>query len=353
MLENSWGAGMLSLRKCAYMFFRLISIHSEFKLNTIASEILIMNSANADCPFNITDEFYTSSQLSKGFYLLSILNLVIDSCLPVISVGGSTLLILAIFKFPHLREVPSNLLLTSQAVCDLLIGVFAQPLIAVRLASRLFGFADCLLQQNFLNALGMYVTHFLLYSSCLNLCLITVDRYVCITHPLGYQSLVTVKTALKAIIACWSLSVAFAAVPVFLTHKADTLSPVITSRAVACIPPLLLVFTTFFCYFKMTRIARRHWMLIRALVSDTNNPTKQDVKSTRTTLIMVGVVFLCYVPTTSAVLGLYITNNLALLEVVLPFLSTLTFLNSSINPLVYYVRCRRIRRYVWKVIKRK
>ena len=148
---------MLSLRKCAYMFFRLISIHSEFKLNTIASEILIMNSANADCPFNITDEFYTSSQLSKGFYLLSILNLVIDSCLPVISVGGSTLLILAIFKFPHLREVPSNLLLTSQAVCDLLIGLFAQPLIAVRLASRLFGFADCLLQQNFLNALGMYV----------------------------------------------------------------------------------------------------------------------------------------------------------------------------------------------------
>ena len=63
---------------------------------------------------------------------------------------------------------------------------------------------------------------------------------------------------------------------------------------------------------------------------------------------MVGIIFLCYVPAVIVVLGLYENNNLALLEAIKPFLATLTFLNSSINPLVYYVRSRKIRRYVWK-----
>ena len=116
---------MLRLRKCAYMLCRLKLILNSLHLNTDASKTYIMNSANADCPLNITDEFSTSSKLLKGFYFpLSILNLVIYGCSPVMSVGGSTLLILAVIKFPHLREIPSNLLLTSQAVRDLLIGLF-------------------------------------------------------------------------------------------------------------------------------------------------------------------------------------------------------------------------------------
>ena len=311
------------------------------------------NTTDVNCPLNITNKIYSSTPL-KGFYFpLAILNCIIDSCLPVTSVGGSALLIAAVIKFPQLREAPSNLLLTSQAVSDLLIGLFVQPLIAVRQVT-LLGHDNCLLaQRNFLKGFAIYWIHALLFSSCLNICLITVDRYICITDPLRYQTLVTVGTAVQAIIATWLLSFTSATLPALLTYNPETTILITTSRVVSVIPPLLLVFISFFCYFKMERIARRHKSRIRAQMNDISNLTKQDFKSTRTTVIMVGVIFLCYVPPASVILGLYASKNLVFLEAILPFLNTLAFLNSSINPLVYYARSRKIRRYVWKVFKPK
>jgi len=82
-----------------------------------------------------------------------------------------------------------------------------------------------------------------------------------------------------------------------------------------------------------------------------NHPTQQDFQSTKTALLMVGVIFLCYMPGVIVAFGLYANKDLAFLEAVKPFLATVVFLNPSINPLVYYARSRKIRRYVWKVVK--
>ena len=82
-------------------------------------------------------------------------------------------------------------------------------------------------------------------------------------------------------------------------------------------------------------------------------PTEQEMRSTKTALLMVGVIFLCYVPGVCVhiALGLHGSKNRALLEAVMQFVITLAFLNPSINPLVYYVRSGKIRRYVRKVLK--
>ena len=310
-----------------------------------------MNSTDLNCPLDFTSKFYTSPHLSRFYFTLSVFNCIIDACLPITSVGGSALLLVAAIKFPQLREVPSNLLLASQAVSDLLIGLLVQPFITARNISFLFG--HCLLtQSNFLNGFISYWGYALLFSSCLNICLITLDRYICIAHSLRYQTLVTDEKVIRAISASWLFSLAFATIQTFPFLPGSSIL-YNSARAFAVIPPALLVFITFVCYFKLTKIARRHKRQIRAQMNVSQGPTEQDMRSTKTALLMVGVIFLCYVPGVCVrlILGLHGSKNLALLEAVRPFLATLAFLNPSINPLVYYARSRKIRRYVWKVLK--
>ena len=310
-----------------------------------------MNTTDLNCPLGIANKFYTSPHLSRFYFPLSVFNCIIQACLPITSVGGSALLLAAVIKFPQLREVPSNLLLASQAVSDLLIGLLVQPLITARHISFLAG--DCLvLQNNFFKGFISYWVYALLFSSCLNICLITLDRYICIAHSLRYQILVSDEKVIRAISASWLFSLAFATIQTVPFLPGSTIL-YNSARAFSVVPPALLVIITFVCYFKLTKIARRHKRQIRAQMNVSQGPTEQDMRSTKTALLMVGVIFLCYVPAVCVrvILGLFASKNLALLEATRPFLATLAFLNPSLNPLVYYARSGKIRRYIWKVLK--
>ena len=326
------------------MLIRTKQVLSKHCLN-FSFKVFVMNRTDLFCPLDITNHF-TSPNLKRFYYPLVLLNCIIEGCLPITSVGGSALLLAVVIKFPQLREVPSNLLLASQAVSDLLIGLVAQPLMTVRHASFLLG--DCLLElSNFWQNFASYWIHVLLYSSCLNICLITVDRYICIAHSLRYQTIVFEKRVIRAISASWLFSLAFG-LPVYLPETSIFRSAV---RAFSAFPLALLVFITILCYFTMAKISRRHRRQIRAQININQGPTEQDFQSTKTTLLMVGVIFLCYLPAVIIALVFYASKNFEFLEATIPFIATLAFLNPSINPLVYYVRSKKIRRYVWKVVK--
>ena len=308
-----------------------------------------MNRTDLTCQLDIISKFYTTPHFRQFFFPLAVLNCVVDGFLPVTSVGGSALLLAAVIKFPQLREIPGNLLLASQAASDLLIGVMVQPFLTARHVGLLLG--HCLLSTNSsLKFFASYSLHGLIFSSCLNICLITVDRYICIAYPLRYQDIVTKERVVLAISTTWLFSLAFATVQALPFLPGVTILKT-SARAFSVIPPVLLVVITILCYSKMTKIARRHQRLIRAQMNVGSYPTQQDFQSTKTALLMVGVIFLCYVPAVIVVLILYASKDVAFLEAVKPFLATLAFLNPSINPLVYYARSRKIRHYVWKIIK--
>ena len=317
---------------------------------SLNSKLIIMNRTDpVSCQLDIINKFYTKPHLRWFFIPLAVLNCVVDGLLPITSVGGSSLLLVAVIKFPELREVPSNLLLASLAVSDLLIGLMVQPFLTARQISLLLG--DCLLSaNNFLKFFASYSVHGLLFSSCLNICLITMDRYICIAYSLRYQDIVTKERVVLVISVSWVFSLAFATIQGLPFLPGTTILKT-SARVFATIPPVLLVFILILCYFKVTKIARQHQRQIRAQMNVSNYTTQQDFQSTKTALLTVGVIFLCYAPAVIVVFGLYVSEDLASLEAVKPFLATLACLNSSVNPLVYYLRSRKIRRYAWKVVK--
>ena len=115
---------------------------------------------------------------------------VLSTLLPVLSVVGSILLLLVIMKFSQLRHIPSNLLLASLATSDLLIGLLVQPYHSAMSVCALTT-GDSGFLTDIPSSVPVYFASFLGYSSCVNIAVITVDRYISIAYSLQYHSIVT------------------------------------------------------------------------------------------------------------------------------------------------------------------
>ena len=274
---------------------------------------------------------------------LALLGAILTSALPLLSIGGSILLLVVIIKFPQLRHVPSNLLLASLAVSDLLIGLLAQPLHAAGCVCALITDNCSAIPSTFI----FYVTSLLAYSSSLNIALITIDRYICIVESLRYLTIVTETRAIQAIIISWAISVVL---PVMRVTPSFPIT-VFTVLQIIFLSSLLTVII--FCYFKIFCISQRHKrQIISQLQAVTQGPVQQEFQSAQTVFIVVGAVLFSYAP--SIVIQVLLNFNLVENHVKMfrPFSVTLFLFNSSVNPLIIFYRSRKLRRFLKKLLKR-
>lgn len=277
-------------------------------------------------------------------FLLSVIGAVITTVLPVLSIGGSSLLLIVITKYPQLRHVPSNLLLASLGVADLLTGVLVQPLHGAACVCVLIG-KECSTVS--LSNVHFYVGSFLTYSSCLNIAVITIDRYICIVESLRYPAIMTKTRAIKAIICSWTLS---AVLPVTRLIPSYPLTLIKVSQIILI---LTVLFVIIFCYIKISSISRRHKENICCqMQAVTKGPMKQDFKSVNTVFLVVGAVILSYVPL--LVVQICLTFNVVKYQVKIlnPFAVTFFLVNSSVNPLIIFFRSRNIHRFLSRLLKR-
>ncbi|KAL8600608.1 hypothetical protein ACOMHN_062479 [Nucella lapillus] len=121
---------------------------------------------------------------------------------------GNCLVCLSVALVKRL-QTPSNLLIVSLAVADLLVAILVMPL-------------GVTLQINQAWVLGPSVCDFwtttdvlLCTASILNLCIISVDRYLVITRPFQYAMKRTPKRMVAMITAVWLVSAVVSIPPVF------------------------------------------------------------------------------------------------------------------------------------------
>lgn len=128
-----------------------------------------------------------------------IISLVILGAVNVLVLFGNCLVVLAVFLDSKLRTV-TNLFIVSLAMADLSVGLAVLPFSASLevLDMWIFGEIWC--------SIWLAVDVWMCTASILNLCAISLDRYLAVTRPVSYPSIMTPARAKILLAVVWLLS---------------------------------------------------------------------------------------------------------------------------------------------------
>uniref|UniRef100_A0A8C1TGU6 Adrenoceptor alpha 1Bb n=1 Tax=Cyprinus carpio TaxID=7962 RepID=A0A8C1TGU6_CYPCA len=117
----------------------------------------------------------------------------------IFAVAGNILVILSVMCNRHLRS-PTNYFIVNLAIADLLLSTTVLPVSATLeiLDYWVFGRIFC--------DVWAAVDVLCCTASIMSLCVISIDRYIGVSHPLQYPSIVTGRRALLAMLGVWVLS---------------------------------------------------------------------------------------------------------------------------------------------------
>lgn len=129
--------------------------------------------------------------LVLSLFILGLMNLLV--------LLGNCLVVLAVFLDSRLRTV-TNLFIVSLAMADLSVGLAVLPFSASLEVLNLWLFGDIWC------SIWLAVDVWMCTASILNLCAISLDRYLAITRPVSYPSIMSLKRAKILLAIVWTLS---------------------------------------------------------------------------------------------------------------------------------------------------
>lgn len=286
--------------------------------------------------------YEADSSITSGI-LLCVIN-VISSIVTTIT---NTIFIVAIAKTPSLQN-NSNFLLCWLAFSDVFVGVFAQPSFVVSKIGEL-------LQKVSIHCgarLFMEVVGFA--SSGVSMCilaLISIDMYLAMYFHLRYQSFVTKKRLFSLVAVAWIFILIVATLRLFLSNA---ISGAIVAAGLLGNLSIILI-----CYYNVLKIVQRHLRQIATVERPLQNlkiRTVDILKSKKlvyTMLYVVALVVLCYTPL-ACVIFIYIREgNSRVLQEAFDTTTTLTYMNSSINPIYCYFRMPEVQAAVAKILRKR
>ena len=241
---------------------------------------------------------------------------------------------------------------TSLAFADLFVGVVTLPVRMTELAS-----APWTLSVRYCRT-AHCLTWFSLSSSTTNLVNLTLDRYIAISYPLHYKSIMPKKRAVGLCIVCWTIALVSATFPsIGIGSKGGNgpkMTPSLCAMKETFQPEFLLSFTViFFCIpgviigiaqGRIYNLAKAHLTRRRSMIASQGNTNrrhyqirnviKKEAKLNRTFSFVTCAFYCCWIPTISGFLLSVFSPSSITPEVIFPF-SIVTFLNSAVNPFIY------------------
>ncbi|CAH1099823.1 unnamed protein product [Psylliodes chrysocephalus] len=128
-----------------------------------------------------------------------LLSLSVLALINVMVIVGNCLVIAAVYSSSKLRSV-TNFFIVSLAVADLMVGIGVLPFSATWEVFKVWIFGDVWCQ------IWLAVDVWMCTASILNLCVISLDRYVAVTRPITYPSIMSQSRAKGLIGGIWILS---------------------------------------------------------------------------------------------------------------------------------------------------
>ncbi|XP_054471744.1 trace amine-associated receptor 13c-like [Anoplopoma fimbria] len=264
------------------------------------------------------------------------------SCITLLTVALNLLVIISISHFRQLHS-PTNLLLLSLAVSDLLVGLLLMPV-------QILLLGGCWFLGSLICGLFYYASFILTSVSVGNMVLISVDRYVAICDPLHYSTKVTQRRVKICVCLCWICSVFYNGVILtdFLKHpdrynscygECIVVINFITGAvdvSMTFVGPIAVIIVLYMRVFvvavSQARAMRSHITAVKLQGSVKVTAKKSERKAARTLGIVVVVFLICFCP--------YFYPSFASQEMSTSvafsiFGVWLLYCNSCLNPVVY------------------
>ncbi|XP_064631175.1 5-hydroxytryptamine receptor 4-like [Lineus longissimus] len=283
----------------------------------------------------------------------------------LLTLAGNFMVIASVYLFRQLQSV-TNAFIVSLAAADALVAVLVMPFSLYQNMSTFtwhLGETMCLVATSFD---VMFTTTSILHLMCM-----AVDRYLAICHPFLYNDRMTKPTVIGLLIMCWILPLFISFFPILnrwnilgieevdycVNQAGSCVFLVNRAYAIICSAIAFYIPTVFMlvCNIKIYQTARKQVMQIRSLEIKTpgamraSKNMRQETKAAKTIGIIVGVYSLCWFP-------FFIFN------VVDPFIDYtihpipwsvaiwLGYINSTINPFLYYFFNRSFRTAFTKIL---
>lgn len=291
-------------------------------------------------------ELRDSQNTTSVYLIVAVLTFI--PLLPAILMNA--MVILAIKQKRELQR-PSNILLSSLAVTDLLIGITVMPLFVIvnflifqqdwsELTCMLFLVNPCLMQLLFLATL-------------FHLTIIAWERYVAIQRWMDYKILITNSRLKKLAIAAW-ISALFPAVPNLIVRVADADGAIIgaffavwTVEAAACLILIAYFYRKVYLGIREHKVNEIQQVNVLAKV-------KLESKVAKTTGLLTAALIFCFIPVAVfTILHIRYVFPATRANVGLRITTLVTQWNSLFNPLLYCYRDRRFRNAIGELLRLK
>ncbi|XP_060114751.1 trace amine-associated receptor 5-like [Heteronotia binoei] len=282
----------------------------------------------------------------------------------LLTVLGNLLVVISVSHFKTLHT-PTNFLLLSLALADLLLGLTVLPFSTIRSVEGCWYFGEDFCRfHTFLDTLFCLTSIF-------HLCFISIDRHCAICDPLLYPTKFTTRVACIYIAIGWGVPVAYTSIFLYTQAIEEGLAQFF--QDVPCIGSCQLLFNklwgwinfpVFFfpclimigLYVKIfivaTRQARQINCMNKIIGSEPQlGATKRERKAAKTLGIAVGIYLLCWLPFTIDTMVDSLVNFITP-PIVFDVLIWFAYFNSACNPLIYVFSYRWFRKAVKLVLTR-
>ncbi|XP_066506548.1 trace amine-associated receptor 13c-like [Hoplias malabaricus] len=271
---------------------------------------------------------------------------IVLSCISVCTVFLNLLVIISISHFKQLH-LPTNLIILSLAVADLIVGLIVMPVNIMQLIDT------CWYLGKLLCLIFPLISSLSVFASVLSLVLIAVDRYIAVCDPLLYPSRVTVCKISICIILGWLFCLIYCIVFMYLNdHLTATQlystcygecmlllkqSWLIFDFVLSFLIPFFVIMVLYALIFK---VARHQAKAVRAMCNsvfkkqETKFPSSSETKAAKKLSLVIFVYFICWIP---FYLSSFSVENVTTSSIVWTVFGWLLFFNSFMNPIIYAI----------------